>query len=261
MIYCTSTQKILEWGDKADKRNQSDKKSLDTVYITNIFTKLIDIHQKKKNFFSCDDFDVHDNMVLHAVQLFLLKVTKKYQLSMGGMKTSQSPSHFAFFLPSDWDDRIREDLIRPLFIRAGLIEETDHDSRLLFFTQIETLFGYMQSLKNDEDRLLNAKIENGKQYMMCGLKFTGQNLTVNIDLFTAHYPPLTAIKHHFVTEFLNSIFFDVLIDPQIESDIENCLNLKGFDPLEIETREILDTLIHEYKIQEVIIIHKRILYF
>lgn len=52
--------------------------------------------------------------------------------------------HYAIVVPSSWEEKIRDEFIRPLFIRANLISKEDHKDRLLFFSEIECIFYYLQ---------------------------------------------------------------------------------------------------------------------
>ncbi|KAI9343024.1 hypothetical protein BD770DRAFT_476132 [Pilaira anomala] len=49
--------------------------------------------------------------------------------------------HYLCVVPWEWDHhKIREQLFRPIFIQAGLILETDHNDRLLFLSDTESIF-------------------------------------------------------------------------------------------------------------------------
>ncbi|GAA5808560.1 hypothetical protein MFLAVUS_001951 [Mucor flavus] len=51
--------------------------------------------------------------------------------------------HYVFVVPSEWEEEIREVLIRPIFVRANLILKDDHKDRLLFCTDVESIYYYI----------------------------------------------------------------------------------------------------------------------
>ncbi|KAG2209182.1 hypothetical protein INT47_005474 [Mucor saturninus] len=155
------------------------KESKDIYYQKNVFTKLYDIYLKKKEN-SFYQYDMHDDIVIGAIGYFVQKQVNYYQLhKMGGANTSSCLlPHFALFLPTSWDDEIREELLRPVFIQNKILTEKDHKQRLLFFTQLETNFRYLQSKADKENERMNTEIKNGKQYIMYGLKFNDDSLAL-----------------------------------------------------------------------------------
>lgn len=228
------------------------KGSKDIFYLKNIFTKLSDVYIKKKGN-SSYRYDMHDDIVIAAIGYFIQKQVNHYQLhKMGGTNASGLLPHFAIFLPTTWDEGIREELIRPILIQNRILTENDHKGRLLFFTQLETNFRYIQSKVDKDNERMNIEIKNGKQFIMYGLKFTDDTLSVNLDLFSAHYPSTEAINDSFVGNSLNSAFFTVPLDTKIQSGIESCLKNREFDLKESNTRKILAILIKQYKKQEVV---------
>lgn len=60
--------------------------------------------------------------------------------------------HYAFIVPSEWKKEIREELIRPIYIEAGLISEKDHSDRLLFISEVECIFYDLQKQHLDFER-------------------------------------------------------------------------------------------------------------
>lgn len=139
----------------------------------------------------------YDDIVLYAIEAFLRNSVQLHDANKG--KSHLSDYHFSFLVPTSWDYDIREELIRHLFIQTGLITESDHKSRLLFFTKIESFFQYLQSSKYSQHYPMYKVIGNGKQYIVFELYFAETNLSVDIDLFSAHYLPATAIDEDYVT--------------------------------------------------------------
>lgn len=98
----------------------------------NVFIKLNDIYLKKKRY--SYEHDAYDRTILIAVTESLQQVKKNCPFLKGLARESNFYYHFAITMPTNWDDGIREDIIRPLYIQAGLIAKDDNHSRLLFFT-------------------------------------------------------------------------------------------------------------------------------
>lgn len=186
--------------------------------------------------------------------IFLQQVIYKYPVELGSINQSYLPPRFAVFIPTHWDQGIQK-LIRSLFIRAKLITTTDHDRRLIFFTQLSTVFRYLQSPKLLRYERMNMKIEYGRQYITSGLKFTENMLYVNLDLFSAQYPLLTLTQSttisKYVAKLLKSASFTVPLDCDIEKSIEHCLQKRNFDTQATKAKRILHEMIKQYKNQEV----------
>lgn len=251
-MYNAATEEILVLGSNSKNKRQSEENNQAIFYVDNIFKELNDIYLKKKEV-CCYEYDVHDNIILHAVTIFLRDIVDDYRTKNTGVNGLHTSYYFAFFLPTNWDDEIREELIRPLFIRAGLITENDHSSRLLFFTQLELNFRLFQTIVAVGCNQIATEIKHGKQYIMYGLIFTETKFLVNLDLFSAHYPP-TIMKdiHVYCTKSLKSNYFATSLDSNIESGIEACLKIRGFNTEAVPTRKMLHKLIKHYHNEEVI---------
>ncbi|KAG2232832.1 hypothetical protein INT48_005700 [Thamnidium elegans] len=48
--------------------------------------------------------------------------------------------HYMFIVPSEWEEEIREAIIRPVFVQANLISIGDHSDRLLFCSDLESFY-------------------------------------------------------------------------------------------------------------------------
>lgn len=193
-MYDLASRKILKWADDAAAMSQSKENNQNVVYVDNIFMELNDIYLTRQQTFSnseYDEHDQHDDLVLGAIKVFLQGFIEALDAHEKRSNLSHLPDyHFSFLVPSNWDYGIRDGLIRPLFIGAGLITENDHKSRLLFFTRLESNFRYIQDTMPDNLCTLDTKtIRNGNQFILYELYFTENNLFVYLDLFSAHYPP------------------------------------------------------------------------
>ncbi|KAI9330117.1 hypothetical protein BD770DRAFT_416615 [Pilaira anomala] len=52
--------------------------------------------------------------------------------------------HYALIMLSEWGYEIREELLRPIFIQSGHISKNDHLDRLIFLSDIDSIFYYFQ---------------------------------------------------------------------------------------------------------------------
>lgn len=182
------------------------RRSKRNFYVNNIFVKLYDIYQKKTKYSS--ESDVHFRMITSAARSFIKRIRSNCLLSNRDPHGSHSNCHFSKILSTHWGHDIREKLIRPLFIEAGLISKDDHHKRLLFFTTLESDCRYIQSQKNEEGDInerMSIKIENGMEYAIYGLNFENNKLLVTLDLFSAHYPFVSTLDINYVTKLLNQL--------------------------------------------------------
>lgn len=191
----------------------------------------------------------HDAIVKRAARLFLREIVEICDLDERKSNSlNTSYYHFSFLLPTHWKYGIREKILRPLFIKAKLITDTDDHSRLLFFTTLESIFPYLQSSENNRNYKTFKKIlTNGQHYVMYGFDITDSHLSVCLDLFSAHYPSITSINNYYVPKTLKSIYFDLSLDYTLENDIMFCLENLGFDIQADTTIELKTALINQYK--------------
>jgi hypothetical protein len=62
---------------------------------------------------------------------------------------------------------------------------------------------------------MNLRIVNGNQYIMNVIEFEDKNLLVNMDLFSAHYSPVTEVDSEYLEKSLQSISFTVPLDSKM----------------------------------------------
>lgn len=207
-MYNIQTEVVLATGDEADYRKFSEADENSVFYMENIIIKLNDIYLK-----GTQEYNAHDRMILAGIVLFLKHLTKDYSLGKAISHQSYVDYHFAFTLPTHWNSGIREQMLRPLFIQAGLLKTNDHHDRLLFFSQLEGDFRHLQSLDHTGSSRINTRIANGRQYIMYKLRLVDKKLIVTMDFFSAHYPPVTAVDESYVPKALQSLYFTVSLDP------------------------------------------------
>ncbi|KAI9263651.1 hypothetical protein EDC94DRAFT_85884 [Helicostylum pulchrum] len=141
-------------GNVRDIDCNREKEDEDTIVIKGFCDKFYALFKKDKETWNEDD-------------MFLKKAVSDY-LPLG-MKESIDLFHYAFIVPSEWEEEIREDIIRPIFVQSGLISNEDHQDRLLFFSDIESMF-------------YNRSFERGENTILCRLSPDEGKITVKFDL-------------------------------------------------------------------------------
>ncbi|KAG2234828.1 hypothetical protein INT48_006745 [Thamnidium elegans] len=130
ITYDKHKSNVLSWGNQSVDDNEED-----TVQIDVSREKLYQLFRKGK-----DSWDQDDLFLLKAVSDFIrLSVEKIIKDSKGEIKDSGA-LHYVLVVPSEWEEEIREVLIRPIFVQANLISKDDHQDRLLFCTDVESTY-------------------------------------------------------------------------------------------------------------------------
>lgn len=107
----------------------------DDVYIDNFRDELYQVFKKDK-----DEWNEDDLFLLKAVSDFTrLLIEDEIEESKGEIKSTDQ-LHYVFVVPSEWEEEIRETLLRPILIQSNLISENYHNDRLLFCSDLETIF-------------------------------------------------------------------------------------------------------------------------
>ncbi|GAA5794836.1 hypothetical protein HPULCUR_000184 [Helicostylum pulchrum] len=125
-----------------------DKNDEDTIVIEGFRDKLYVLFEKDKETWNEDDI-----FLMKAVSDYL-PLAIEYTIKRTKLETeSIELFHYAFIVPSEWEEEIRDDIIRPIFVKSGLISNEDHQDRLLFFSDIESMF-YNYSFERGENTIL-----------------------------------------------------------------------------------------------------------
>ncbi|KAI8058903.1 hypothetical protein BDF21DRAFT_403529 [Thamnidium elegans] len=138
ITYDKHRSNVLSWGDQ----NVDDNKQ-DTVQIDVSREKLYQLFNKGK-----DSWDQDDLFTLKAVSDFIRLLIEKLIKDSREIKESGA-LHYVFVVPLEWEEEIREVLIRPIFVQANLISKDDHQDRLLFCSEIESAYYYLSDPKNN----------------------------------------------------------------------------------------------------------------
>ncbi|KAI8047265.1 hypothetical protein BDF21DRAFT_457378, partial [Thamnidium elegans] len=128
---------VFPWGDQSVDDNGED-----TVQIDVSREKLYQLFKKGK-----DSWDQDDLFTLTAVSDFIrLSVEELIKDSKEEIK-DRGALHYVLLVPSEWEEEIREVLFRPIFVQANLISKDDHQDRLLFCSDVESIYYSLSNLK------------------------------------------------------------------------------------------------------------------
>ncbi|GAA5815466.1 hypothetical protein MFLAVUS_008978 [Mucor flavus] len=149
-----------------------DEEAEDNVLIDNFCDGLYSLFKKDKK-----AWDDEDKFLMKAVSDYLPRAIKKAMRETKLNIESFDLFHYAFIVPSEWEEEMREDIIRPIFVQSGLISNEDHKDRLLFFSDIESLC-YGLKAKNGQ----TYSFERGQNTILCRLSPDEKKVVVKFDL-------------------------------------------------------------------------------
>ncbi|KAI8087250.1 hypothetical protein BDF21DRAFT_460900 [Thamnidium elegans] len=145
--FSNNDENSLTYGDEDFKSdNEGD------VYINKFKEQLYQVFKKNR-----DKWEQDDLFLLKAVSDFMHLLTKELIEESDEVIKDTETLHSVFFIPSEWEEEIREVLLRPLFVQADLITEDDHKDRFLFCSDLEYLC-YCMQLQNICERGNNNTI-------------------------------------------------------------------------------------------------------
>jgi hypothetical protein len=140
-VYNSENGEILSSGYDAlsTKRNSENSIHKDNeIYLDSFQSELYRIYLESKG-----DRSIKDTLILQVVGKFLklffneAKTLVMTEFEQQMAKTYPSALldnfHFIIIVPDEWEYDIRDKIIRPLFIAADLLAESDHPKRLFFF--------------------------------------------------------------------------------------------------------------------------------
>ncbi|KAI8067314.1 hypothetical protein BDF21DRAFT_112613 [Thamnidium elegans] len=130
ITYDKNKSNVLSWGDDSVDDNEED-----SVQINVSREKLYQLFKKGK-----DSRDKDDLFTLTAVADFIRLYVENLIENLKGEIKDRGALHYVLVVPSEWEEEIREVLIRPIFVEANLISKDDHQDRLLFCSDIESSY-------------------------------------------------------------------------------------------------------------------------
>ncbi|GAA5800177.1 hypothetical protein HPULCUR_005602 [Helicostylum pulchrum] len=166
-----------------------------------------------------DTSDKEDIFLMKAVSDYLLAVVKSALKEKNLEIEKFDLLHYAFIVPSEWEEEMRNDIIRPIFVQSGLISNKDHQDRLLFFTDIECIC-YRYSFERRQNTIL-CRISSDEGKVITKLDMIQSTNTLYNFPNAKFFPKVTNSSSVSITiadfedrikEFLRDNLFPVVID-------------------------------------------------
>ncbi|GAA5800231.1 hypothetical protein HPULCUR_005656 [Helicostylum pulchrum] len=179
-------------------------------------------------------WDEEDTFLIKAVSDYLPLAIDYTMKKMYLEKESIDLFHYAFIIPSEWEEEIRDDIIRPIFVQSGLISNEDHQDRLLFFSDIESMF-YCYSFKRGDNTILcRITPGDGKAIVKFDLIQTSSTLYnfPNASLFpkvmkSSSVSVITGDIENHIAEFLRvNLFYVATDDDRVRNPLKRFLKSK-----------------------------------
>jgi hypothetical protein len=184
------------------------------VYLDNFMTILHSIYLKYGKDYRGEK-DKEDAITLQLVAGFLTKYVEYIENYIMGIWTMDFNCYYVFVVPVEWEDAMKEEIIRPLFIAAGLINANDHACRLLFPNRLECISEWFQDYSIDVPRYSGFdKLVKRQHYLSCTLRLTAaNNISINWNMFELKARFTEAVGSWLTTapEVSKSVFLE--IDP------------------------------------------------
>ncbi|KAI9362671.1 hypothetical protein BD770DRAFT_381534 [Pilaira anomala] len=172
LMYDERNMEIVYWkcppeyyAPELRERLENNRHCKNRAYITikHFIDKLYCAFKKGKN-----NWNKNDLILELAVKNFI-RALANYIIDSYSFPTIHSliELHYVCIVPYEWEDEIREELLRPIFIQSGLITKTDHKDRLLFLSEPESFFYYTQRNNRPRSELYNGYYQVGDHYLLC----------------------------------------------------------------------------------------------
>ncbi|KAI7893201.1 uncharacterized protein EV154DRAFT_160811 [Mucor mucedo] len=223
--------KCVSWGNESyDSLNNTNQ-----THVSNFYAELELIQDKKIH-------DDKDRFFIDSVSeyLMLLLNDRKEALEkqIGNPRIS---FHYVFIVPTKWDFSIRENVLRPIFTQAKLISKQDHENKLLFFTQLESVFQLIQSKEYRKKHSTIEKFKQGSQHIICRISIGQDTLSATVDVTQAEYSTVEIADATLVPRLLHSVDISMCNDGT-KNAMKNYLQHK-ISPKENVTPELEDALV------------------
>lgn len=231
IIYNKEKTEPLFWEIPYSSKNKLEKQldqikqnNEDCIQIENSVEKLYTAYQKGKCNWDEDDIFLEKAVsdLLRLVIHNMVKTQKKPIDSFDAL-------HYVCVVPSVWDEKIREELLRPIFIQSGVISENDHKNRLLFFSDIESTFYRMQDEYSDPKIPFSENFKVGDHKIICRVNsLKNDTISIHLDLVEVQYPLLNITYEtlRYPRILLSSSAFITTND--IIKNLETCLKTELF---------------------------------
>ncbi|GAA5809237.1 hypothetical protein MFLAVUS_002642 [Mucor flavus] len=149
-----------------------EEEAEDNILVDNFYDGLYSLFKKDKK-----TWDEEDKFLMKSVSDYLSLVVKRKVKRIELEVESFDLFHYAFIVPSEWEEEMRENIIRPIFVQSGLILNEDHQDKLLFFSNIESIC-YGLKDKNADD----YSFKRGQNTILCRLSPDKREIVLKFDL-------------------------------------------------------------------------------
>lgn len=238
ILYLTASGEVVAKPEPVQQQEVEKRPPKDIFHTPNIFMELQDLflRMQQNNY----KYDRHDDIITSEVIKFLQDEASHWGQEL---KNSSIQLCYAFTLPTHWDYEIREKLIVPLFIQAGLINKNDPADRLIFFSEMEATFRYIQ-LKRDP--FVDLKIDYNKHYVFCTLDFD-PGVRMDLGLISAQYPFFQAPDGNYIPQLFKASQLTVPFELKKREWIQECAQKRCTSKL---STDFIDTLGSESSVYE-----------
>lgn len=83
--------------------------------------------------------EIDDNLAYEIISFFSYIIKNQMNETATADTDDLSTYHYAIIVPSEWDEEVKEKLIRPILVESGFILLEDHKDRVLFFSEMECI--------------------------------------------------------------------------------------------------------------------------
>ncbi|GAA5809196.1 hypothetical protein MFLAVUS_002601 [Mucor flavus] len=146
------------------------------------------------------NWDTYDVTNVRTITAFIKSKVDKLIALSGDNIASPNALHYVFIVPSHWKESIRQETIRPIFIESDLITVKDHPDRLLFYTDLESVYYNLQ-----KDPVTGNTFKNGQKLVFCRFSAAEKNeILVKLDLIQS--------EKNNIFDFSNSMLFPKVLN-------------------------------------------------
>jgi hypothetical protein len=126
--YDEKKKDVKSWGNRDVKKGNG-------VKIDRFTTVLYQLFEKGK-----ENWDKDDLFSIKAISDFMRLSIKELMKESSQEIKDTGALHYMFIVSSEWEEEVREVIIRPIFVQADLISIHDHSDRLLFCSDLESFY-------------------------------------------------------------------------------------------------------------------------
>lgn len=170
-----------------------------------------------------DNWEQNDELFMQAISNFLSFKVQKSIIDSENSVIGLEALHYAFIVPYQWKETVREEIIRPMFIQSGLITSEDHQDRLLFFTDLESICYNLQKSPTTRN-----SFKRGQNSVFCRFSCPKENeISIELNLIQTTNNLFSFSDSMFFPKVMNSNSLSISAD-YIKSSLKSFLTEKLF---------------------------------